>query len=816
MCYNTLAEKQQGGNFMNKRAIAVLIAGAVGASALLSACTFTPETPDEKAPAFSDAAATLTLSGEIDKTSEANAISADLFGLFLEDINFASFALDDNLLINSSFENKQTALSGGALHGWYAENADMASVREGGVLSGDRQFRNEDGSYVNEEHLKLTLRDGATLSNAGHPVVPIAVEAGTQYVFSAFIKGYTGNIGLSVRKGGDVYAESELAVSGNEWVKYRTTLTATGTAAEDLSFVMTFDGTGTVYLDNVMLETQDKNEATGIKRYLYEAIEALSPKFFRFPGGCIIEGTGTDEGYYDWKNSVGAVAAQDGDTVPAFTYTLREDGKTEQVTSYGEQATRTYNTNRWYLQKAQGASESYYQMEYGLGFYEYFLLCEELGAKAIPILNCGLSCQVLGGKALKGRHNNGIADFIQDAFDLIAFAKGDPASSDANEAYWAQVRVNMGHPEPFAMDYLGIGNEQWGEYYTDYYEKFLIAFAEADNDLYRSVRPIVGNCTRFGNCENPAAGRDGIAQEAAEHFLDSEANSTADGGFAIGSVAEYGVVDQHYYVNYTDLFVHHDLYDGYARPADDPNGYYDVFVGEYAANAALVSSDAGENCTVDVTKFNDHAPTESSWINALSEAAMMTGFERNGDIVKLAAYAPMFANLDGFRQWGVDMMYYTNTQLVRTPSYYVQQLFMHNSGDYKVSSELTFAAGGMPTLSFEGSGGASRTVDQLYSVTSMDKETGDILVKIVNAGETSVRLNVSLAGLTGVRSADYAQVYEVLGEEYGSVNELDRNGELREGVYTVPVHSIGAFTDGNIFGYEIAPLSVTAFRVRTR
>ncbi len=813
----------EGGKRMKKRISALLVSGIVGLAMLLGACApknpgadpgdgddpsgeepFVPETPDAEAPAFSDAAATLSLTGAIDKTSESNRISADLFGLFLEDINYASFALDDNLLINSSFANRQN-LSGGKSHGWSAAGAAITVVTDGGVLSGNSAFRNEDGTYVDQDNLRVTVNEsGATLTNSGHPFVPMAVEEGVSYVFSAFIKDYTGKITLSVTDGTTVYASGEVNPSGAGWVKYQTTLTANATASEDLYFVMTFDTAGTLYLDNVMLETQDKNEATGIKSYLFEAIEDLSPKFFRFPGGCIIEGDGTDTGYYDWKNSIGAVASAGGDTVPAFTYSLNVDGETSQQTSYGEQATRSYNTNRWNLSN----TGTYYQMEYGLGFYEYFLLCEELGAKAIPILNCGYSCQVLGARALDGRHGNGVDDFIQDAFDLVAFAKGDPESDDEDEAYWAQVRVNMGHPEPFEMDYLGIGNEQWGEYYRDYYEKFVVAFAEKaqENDLYGSVRLIVGNCTMFTHCEDPDLSRTGVAQAAAQVFVNNgNRNNTID----MYRVADYGVVDQHYYVNYTDLFYNHDLYDSYSRPADDPYGYYDVFVGEYAANTNIVRSPGGDGVRQDTTTFRNGEA--SNLLNALSEAAMMTGFERNGDIVKLAAYAPMFANLENSRHWAIDMMYYTNTQLVRTPSYYVQQLFMHNSGDYKVASSIAFASGSAPTITFAGSSGAERVVDQIYYVTSADEETGDIIIKIVNAGESAVRFNVSLAGLEGVQLADIAEVCEVYGLGYNDTNDLQFTT-----VAAYPSHTIGKFTDGNTFGYEIKACSVTAIRVRTR
>ena len=324
---------------MNKRLAALIVSGLMSTSVVLGMAACTPEeteTADREAPAFSDPDSTLTMSGSIDTTSANNQISEDLFGLFLEDINYASFALDDNMLINSSFENKQ-ALSGGQLYGWSmirgGDTGTMSVETEGGVNSGDENFLQEDGTYVNQEHLVATVEAGTGIENTGHIVAtPITVKEGVDYVFSAFIKGYTGKITIEVVRGAEVYASGEIDVSGADWVKYQTTITATGTMDETGSGTtlrLTFDTAGTVSMDNVKFETTERNEATGIKSYLYDAIEDLSPAFFRFPGGCIIEGRGgeTDE-YFDWKNSIGTVAAEGGDTVPAFTYTLNVDGTT--------------------------------------------------------------------------------------------------------------------------------------------------------------------------------------------------------------------------------------------------------------------------------------------------------------------------------------------------------------------------------------------------------------------------------------------------------------------------------------------------------
>lgn len=788
---------------MKKRIWATCLAGVLCASAAfgLAACgdqnTDNPpvveEKPDESAPAHASADATLTLTGSIDKTTANKQISADLFGLFLEDINYASQALDDNMIANGSFENGEKE---GKSVRWRASNGTSLTVSDGdGVFKGKSEF-----GETNPDYAELTLSANGYVDNLGFAAAPVAVKAGVDYVFSAFIKtgSYAGSLKVEVTDGSKTYAETELYLSAsNEWVKYQSTFKATETASKDLVVRLTFGSAGKVLLDCVKLETTDST--IGIKNYLYNAIKDLSPAFFRFPGGCIIEGV-DDQSAYDWKNSIGAVKGATSDTVPAFTYTLNNDGAVSEVTTYGEQATRTYNTDIWYRNGISGGS--YYQMEYGIGFYEYFLLCESLGAKAIPVVNCGKSCQTQsGGITLKGRHGKGVADFIQDAKDLIAFAKGSVNSSDANEKYWAQVRTNMGHPEPFEMDYIGIGNEQWGDYYARYYEKFLEDFALEENPLYRSVKPIVGNCTMFDHCELPASNREGVAQAAAESYL-RKSNSV------IANVSEYGVVDQHYYMNYTDFLANAYLYDDYKRPDTDPDSYYEVFVGEYSANSAAVRSPSANDRYLFPYK-------ENSWITALSEAAMMTGFERNGDIVKLAAYAPMFGNLidpgDARTKmhWTVDMMFFNNTDVVLTPNYYVQQIFMQNAGDYKVDARMTFASGTPYKTTYKATGGADRELDDVYFVVSADEETKDVIVKLVNAGANDIKLNIDVQ-MTGVTLGGTAKRTVLQGFTKDDVSTLEESAVM-------PYNRIiGGFTDGNKIGVTLGSYSVTALRIRTK
>lgn len=767
-----------------KKVLSGCLAGAMALAALVgaAACGSPAETADYDAPAYSDQGATLTLSGSVDKTSASSRISADLFGLFLEDINYASYALDDNLVCNGSFEY--------ATDRDYTWSATKATI----MVKTD-----ENKLHVNNPYYALiNVQAGGSIVNSGYRYVPMAVEYGTPLIFSAFIRNYAGDLTVRIKSTctSAVYAEKTITVAeSSDWVKYSTKVEPDMTGDSNIVLELVFaEADDDACIDSVTLETTDST--VGIKNYLYNVISDLSPSFLRFPGGCVIEGKSNSD-YYDWKSSIGAEKVNGDDQLNGFTYTLRSDDGESVVTTYGEQATRTPNTDIWY-------QSEYYEMEYGIGFYEYFLLCESLGAKAIPVVSCGLSCQVQSSTvtALSGRHGNGISDFIQDAKDLICFAKGSVDSQDENEAYWAQVRTNMGHPEPFEMDYIGIGNEQWGAvYYQNYYEKFLEAFQAETNPLYQSVKLIVGNCTLFQNCENPKTGTTGEAQNYASQYLQKG---------KISSISEYGVVDQHYYMNYTDFLSNADLYDGYARPDTDPDTYYEVFVGEYSANAEAISSPTAGNTTY-TEFFKNDMNGRNTWLTALSEAAMMTGFERNGDIVKLAAYAPMFGSLwdnthNNYNQWWVNMMYYTNTSVVLTPNYYVQQLFMQNSGDYKVTSEISFTDE-KPQTTYLSDGTATRVLDDIYYVTSMDEETGDVIVKIVNAGATDLKININVA-LTDVQLTGIAAVTELSGADGTAISTLV------SGAVEPVSYKLGSF--GDTLGYTAKGYSLTAIRFRTK
>lgn len=733
---------------MKKSTILALSVVMLG-SAAFSFAGCENEKADVRGDAFSSADATLTL----DMGDTSREISDSLFGLFLEDINYASYAIGTNLISNGNFSHTTPTRN------WAANGASLTAETEGAFAS------------ANPLYAKIDITDeGATVTNSGYDACTIAVEEGKSYDFTAFLKAtdYEGNLTARIRNNTKVVAEKSIAVTqSDDWKKYQITLTATETADKNLYFELCFDSTGTILMDGAQLLMQEGK--AGLRPYVYDAIEGLNPSFIRFPGGCVIEGR-TMKDAYDWKNSIGV----DGkDKATELSYTLVTESGTSAVESTGEYVTRASNIDIW-----QNGS-NYYNMDYGLGFYEYFLLCDSLGAKAVPIVNCGLSCMIqtsgfAGYNVLEGRYGNGIQDYIQDALDLVAFAKGDVNSSDENEAYWAGVRAAMGHAEPFEMDYIGIGNEQWGNKYYDYYQQFLVAFADAaeENELYSSVRLIVGNGVAINDVEQNGSG--GTAKKAAEKYV-------AAG--KIDNLLDYGVQDHHYYMDYYSFFRHAKLYDTYSREDDTR---YDVFVGEYSAN----------------TITGTYATEKNSWVCALSEAAYMTGLERNGDVVKLAAYAPMFgAVASTFNQWPVDMMYYTNTELLLSANYYVQQIYANNCGTNVIGSALEYAKGVSNKTRVDG----KADVEKLYQVVSKDEKTGDIIIKLVNAGEEEINVNINLGG---ARYKGVANVTVLINEELHVYNTLEKPETISPETYTLSLAST--------IGFCADAYSLNVIRIRTK
>lgn len=340
-------------------------------------------------------------------------------------------------------------------------------------------------------------------------------------------------------------------------------------------------------MDHVSLFPVDtwKGREGGLRKDLVQALADLKPGVFRFPGGCIVEGTDIDT-RYNWKNSVGPVE------------------------------NRPLNTNRWQYTFTNRFYPDYFQT-YGLGFYEYFLLSEEIGAEPLPVLNCGLACQFQNKDPKAHVPVDKLDCYIQDALDLIEFANGDVTTK------WGKLRADMGHPAPFNLKLLAVGNEQWGKEYPEHLEPFIKAIRK----VYPKIR-IIGS-----------SGPDSEGDKF-EYLWPEMKRLKVD------------LVDEHFYRSQKWFLTQAARYDNYDRKGPK------VFAGEYA-------------CHAQNKKNNFDA--------ALCEAAFMTGLERNADVVHMATYAPLFAHVKGW-QWRPDLIWFDNMSSVRSVNYYVQQLYSYNKG----------------------------------------------------------------------------------------------------------------------------------------
>lgn len=506
-------------------------------------------------------------------------IQPTMYGLFFEDINYAADGgLYAELVKNRSFEFPQN------LMGWntYGKVA----------LQNDGPFE-RNPHYVRLSHPGHAHKHTG-LDNEGF--FGIGVKKGEEYRFSVWARLPQGGTAETLRielvdtkSMGErqAFATEALTVDSKEWKKYQVILKPEKTHPKSTLRIF-LTSKGTVDLEHVSLFPVDtwKGHENGLRKDLAQALADIHPGVFRFPGGCIVEGTDLNT-RYDWKKSVGSVE------------------------------NRPLNENRWQYTFAHRFYPDYYQ-SYGLGFYEYFLLSEEMGAAPLPILSCGLSCQFQNKDAEAHVAVCDLDGYIQDALDLIEFANGDVNTT------WGKVRADMGHPAPFQLKFIGIGNEQWGKEYPERLEPFVKAIRKAHPEIQ-----IVGS-----------SGPDSEGKEF-DYLWPEMKRLNAD------------LVDEHFYRPESWFLTQGARYDTYDRKGPK------VFAGEYA-------------CHGKGKKWNHFQA-------ALLEAAFMTGLERNADIVQMATYAPLFAHVEGW-QWRPDMIWFDNLNSVRTCSYYVQQLYAQNKG----------------------------------------------------------------------------------------------------------------------------------------
>ena len=552
-------------------------------------------------------------------------IQPTMYGIFFEDINFgADGGLYAELVKNRSFEFPQPFV------GW--------------VPFGNVTVQDAEPCFDRNPHYVRIVNDGrllrAGLDNEGYR--GIGLKQGEEYRFTAYTRTPDARpMKLSielVNSRGENLLKREIKISGNSWQKQTVVLQSPFTDAHSrLRVVLLTEGT--VDMDHISLFPVKtwKNRENGLRADLAQALYDLNPGVFRFPGGCIIEGNSLAT-RYQWKNSVGPVE------------------------------NRPLNENRWNYTFKHKAFPDYFQ-SLGLGYYEYFLLSEDLGAEPLPVLSCGLSCQYESNEVVP---LDELDPYVQDALDLIEFANGPVTST------WGKLRAEMGHPEPFHLKMIGIGNEQWDKVYTERLE----VFTKAIRARYPDIK-IVGS-------SGPNADGDKF------DYLWPEMKR-------IG----VDLVDEHYYMAPDWFFANAARYDSYDRRGPK------VFAGEYASH--------------------DH-PTgkANNFLAALSEAAIMTGLERNADVVHLATYAPLFAHVDAW-QWNPDLIWFDNLRMMRTPNYYVQQMYGMNAG----TDVLRLQMDGKPVAG----------QDSLYATASLDAPTGEIILKLVNAGSTPAQVQVNFNGL---------------------------------------------------------------------
>ena len=650
-----------------KRIIAFIVSMFVGLSANGGDISYEPI---ENTVSSYNSCADYSLS--VDAENEIHDISELLFGIFFEDINFAADGgLYAEMIVNRSFEFGETAVDD-QLYGWKSVGNSEINVTVNDKIGSLNENNTNYLTLLNKSDEPSGIANNGFLDG-------MSIEKDAEYNFSVYAKSnddYSGRVYIRLCAGDKTVGNAVIENVTSEWTKYNLKIKSSVTAFSDVSLQVLIDK-GSVNLDMVSLFPDDTYKAreNGMRKDLATKLEELEPKFLRFPGGCIIEGYDKDTAY-NWKDSIGV----DSEGKPLYF-----------SGGYGDVAARKQGTNIWTsLTMTDDPYPSF--MTYGLGFFEYFQLAEDIGAVGVPVLNCGLFCQMRGMGPVE-MYTPEFQQYIQDMLDLVEFCRGDVNSE------WGKVRASLGHPEPFELKYICIGNENEGEDYFERYTAFLDAFNEAKNaspELYDGIELIysagASDATHSGNYLK--------SYEYAKEWLESNPDKNIS-DFA-------GATDQHYY-NDPEWFLKNTNYydnDRYSRTAVNMTdtvygGGIGVFLGEYAARSNTLKA-------------------------ALAEAAYMTGLERNGDIVKMAAYAPLFGNLTA-THWSPDLIWFNNRLCTCSISYYVQKIFSVNQGTKLLNSSIDGTLIKQPDLKGRIGVGTWYTAAEFDNVKVVNTDTGEIL-----------------------------------------------------------------------------------------
>jgi alpha-N-arabinofuranosidase len=632
--------------------------------------------------AAADAAAPAVQATVTVHTDQAGkAISPDLFGIFFEDLNYAADGgLYAELIQNRSFEYQDTEQpSWNSLTGW------EVTTRGGGkgsvVASSAAPVHGENPHYA---VLRINQAgDGVGLINAGFD--GISVQAGDSYDVSLFARQLYGTAGpLVVRlesATGTVYGEATLQKPSAEWRRLSATIKASQTD-HAARFVLLATAPGAVAFDVISLFPQKTfhNRPNGLRADIAKTIADLKPKFIRFPGGCLAHGDGLGN-MYRWKNTIGPI----------------------------EQ--RREQANIWR-----------YHQTTGLGYFEYFQFCEDIGAKPLPVVPAGVCCQNSSYTHETGQEGlpmDQMPAYVQEVLDLVEYANG-PVNSK-----WGAKRAAAGHPAPFHLQYLGVGNE------------------DAQTPVFRERFQMIHDALKKKHPEIIVIGTVGPYPSGADF----------DAGWKFANQLRVNTVDEHYYQNPDWFLANLGRYDSYDRSKSK------VYVGEYASRG-------------------------NTLFNALAEAAYMTSLERNGDVVRMASYAPLLAKT-GHTQWNTDLIYFTNTTVTPSINYYVQQMFGGNGGDAYLPDDISDGTSGKCMIS-----------------SVKDSRTGDVILKLVNIASTTSLLHIHL---TSVKNLDLTAVKTVLAGDPAAINRPESSDLL------LPTTS--NITIGAAFDYEAPASSFTVIRM---
>ena len=607
------------------------------------------------------AAATLSLCAQkpMSAPKGGKAISDELIGIFFEDISSsADGGLNAELLKNGSFEFNLNERDG-----WGPTTA-WKIIRPGHSLGSvenrmDNPLHSNNANYLRlnvervKEYYDYNGWKGYGLQNDGYDGIP--VKAGAQFDFSVFLR----NVGSAKQvrvvlgqpqgwgRDPKILAEATFEANNPAWNKYTATLTAAEDCKNAILQILILN-TGIIDIDQVSLMPKDTYMGHGLRKDLVQALADLNPRFMRFPGGCVVHGGG--DGFwntYRWKTTIGPV----------------------------EQRRQLKNT--WgYHQSVQ------------LGYYEYFQLCEDLKMAPLPILPCGVSCQgTNGGWSMRTQAQDVVPmsemdEWVDEALDLIEWANGDPATSK-----WAKMRADAGHPKPFGLKYLGIGNE----------EKITPEFCERFKYMYDKIvkaHPEIVIVGTAGPGSHPG-------------------NPDFDNGWKFAEELGLPILDEHYYEP-NSYFLKSRQYDKYPR-----NRKTKVYLGEYAAK-------------------------DKKLIDALAEGLYLLHVERNGDVVCMTSYAPLFARKEA-TNWNPDLIYFDNERPYLTCSYYVQQMFGQSAGQYYYGDCVSFE-GDAPKVE-------QPVEDSHYGQSVvLNVKTRRLYVKLCNASGEAKKANINLSRF-GIKQA---------------------------------------------------------------